>query len=127
MRPLGDEVRGKLIELALEKPELSPRELAVNFTDTERYFVSEASVCRSPGRHSPRQPHSVTLIHLIRRKLLYNAPRLVLLMVRIPFTAVGQISVPGSWIVSAQVSWRLASPYFASNPAHSGVRLVSRG
>ena len=27
-------------------PELSPRELAVRFTDTENYFVSEASVYR---------------------------------------------------------------------------------
>jgi putative transposase len=27
-------------------PELSPRELAVRFTDTEKYFVSEASVYR---------------------------------------------------------------------------------
>ncbi len=32
--------------LALDKPELSPRELAVTFTDTEGYFVSEASVYR---------------------------------------------------------------------------------
>jgi hypothetical protein len=27
-------------------PDLSPRELAVKFTDTESYFVSEASVYR---------------------------------------------------------------------------------
>jgi putative transposase len=32
--------------LALSRPELSPRELAVTFTDTENYFVSEASVYR---------------------------------------------------------------------------------
>jgi putative transposase len=32
--------------LALDEPELSPRELAVRFTDTRRYFVSEASVYR---------------------------------------------------------------------------------
>jgi putative transposase len=48
---ISDEVRRKLIELALEKPELSPRELAVNFTDTERYFVSEASVYRLLKAH----------------------------------------------------------------------------
>ena len=29
---------------ALEEPELSPRELAVRFTDERRYFVSEATV-----------------------------------------------------------------------------------
>ena len=39
-----DEVRDKVIALALDQPELSPRELAVRFTDEERYFVSEASV-----------------------------------------------------------------------------------
>ena len=32
-----------IIELALEKPELSPRELAVNYTDQGR-FISESSV-----------------------------------------------------------------------------------
>ena len=33
----------KLVGLALEEePDLSPRELAVRFTDTERYFLSEA-------------------------------------------------------------------------------------
>jgi putative transposase len=30
----------------MEEPALSPRELAVRFTDTEGYFVSEASVYR---------------------------------------------------------------------------------
>src|SRR6188768_926695 len=33
-------------KLALEEPALSPRELAVRFTDTESYFVSEATVYR---------------------------------------------------------------------------------
>ena len=32
--------------LTLDVLELSPRELAVRFTDTEEYFVSEASVYR---------------------------------------------------------------------------------
>ncbi len=39
-------VRDRIVDLALDKPELSPRELAVTFTDTENYFVSEASVYR---------------------------------------------------------------------------------
>src|SRR5215210_1993572 len=43
---IPDEVRGQIIELALEKPELSPRELAVRFTDERQHFVSEASVYR---------------------------------------------------------------------------------
>ena len=36
------EVREQIVALALEQPELSPRELAVRFTDERRYFVSEA-------------------------------------------------------------------------------------
>ena len=43
---IPDDVRERLRKLALEEPALSPRELAVRFTDTEGYFVSEASVYR---------------------------------------------------------------------------------
>lgn len=39
-------VRKKIKDLALKESDLSPRELAVRFTDTEKYFVSEASVYR---------------------------------------------------------------------------------
>jgi hypothetical protein len=38
--------RTAIIDLALAEPELSPRELAVRFTEHARYFVSEASVYR---------------------------------------------------------------------------------
>ncbi len=48
---IPDEVRAKVIDLALEQPELSPRELAVRFTDKQRYFVSEASVYRLLKAH----------------------------------------------------------------------------
>src|SRR5919112_1621255 len=43
---LSIEVREQIVALALEEPELSPRELAVRFTDERRYFVSEATVYR---------------------------------------------------------------------------------
>ena len=43
---IPDNVRERIRLLALDEPALSPRELAVRFTDTERYFVSEASVYR---------------------------------------------------------------------------------
>ncbi len=43
---IPDEVRQAVVDLALEEPELSPRELAVRFTDTKKHFVSEASVYR---------------------------------------------------------------------------------
>jgi transposase InsO family protein/transposase-like protein len=43
---IPDGVRENVIQLALDEPALSPRELAVRFTDTKSYFVSEASVYR---------------------------------------------------------------------------------
>ena len=43
---IPDAVRKRIKNLALDEPALSPRELAVRFTDTESYFVSEASVYR---------------------------------------------------------------------------------
>jgi transposase InsO family protein len=48
---ISDDIRVKIIDLALDQPELSPRELAVYFTDTESYFVSEASVYRLLKAH----------------------------------------------------------------------------
>ena len=49
---IPDEVRQKVVDLALDEPDLSPRELAVRFTDTERYFVSEASAYRILKAHN---------------------------------------------------------------------------
>ena len=43
---IPDRVRESVIQLALDEPALSPRELAVRFSDTRRYFISEASVYR---------------------------------------------------------------------------------
>lgn len=43
---IPDNMREKVVALALDEPELSPREVAVAFTDRERSFVSEASVYR---------------------------------------------------------------------------------
>ena len=48
---IPDDVRGQIVELALEQCELSPRELAVRFTDTKGYFVSEATVYRLLKAH----------------------------------------------------------------------------
>ena len=39
-------MRERIKDLALKESDLSPRELAVRFTDVEKYFVSEASVYR---------------------------------------------------------------------------------
>jgi putative transposase len=43
---IPDKVRQKVIAHALEQSELSPREVAVSFTDREQTFISEASVYR---------------------------------------------------------------------------------
>ena len=48
---IPDEIRYKVVKLALKETELSPRELAVTFTDRESYFVSEASVYRVLKAH----------------------------------------------------------------------------
>ncbi len=43
---IPDEIRQAVVDLALDEPELSPRELAFRFIDTKKYFVSEPSVYR---------------------------------------------------------------------------------
>ena len=48
---IEDDIRGQIIERALEQTELSPRDLAVRFTDEKRYFVSEATVYRLLKTH----------------------------------------------------------------------------
>ena len=48
---IPDDVRGRVLRLALDAPELSPRELATRFIDTAGYFVSEASVYRLLKAH----------------------------------------------------------------------------
>src|SRR5690242_13281709 len=48
---IPDEVRQRIIQLAIDEPALSPRELAVRFTDAKGYFVSEASVYRPLKAH----------------------------------------------------------------------------
>ena len=48
---IPEDVRDRIVQLALDEPTLSPRELAVRFTDTQKYFVSEASVYRLLKAH----------------------------------------------------------------------------
>ena len=48
---IPEDVRERIVNLALDESALSPRELAVRFTDTEGYFVSEASVYRLLKAH----------------------------------------------------------------------------
>ena len=43
---IPDSVRQRVVEIALERTELSPRQLDWHITDTEGYFISESSVYR---------------------------------------------------------------------------------
>jgi len=43
---IPDKVRNQVVELALEVPELSPRELAFRMIETKKYYISESSVYR---------------------------------------------------------------------------------
>jgi putative transposase len=43
---IPDSVREQVVAVALEKTELSPRQLAWHLTDTQGYFISESSVYR---------------------------------------------------------------------------------
>jgi transposase InsO family protein len=44
--PIPETIQKRVLELALDRTDLSPRELACHYTDEKRYFVSESSVYR---------------------------------------------------------------------------------
>jgi putative transposase len=48
---IPDDVRERILAMALDVPDLGPRELATRFTDSEGYFVSESSVYRLLKAH----------------------------------------------------------------------------
>lgn len=48
---IPDGVRQQVVEVALQQPELSPRQLAWHMTDEEEYFISESSVYRILKAH----------------------------------------------------------------------------
>jgi putative transposase len=43
---IPDDVRDQVVEFALDHEDLTPRELAIKYTDEKRYFISESSVYR---------------------------------------------------------------------------------
>ncbi len=43
---IPERIQDQVLELARERTDLSPRELACHYTDEKRYFVSESSVYR---------------------------------------------------------------------------------
>ncbi len=48
---IPDSVRDLVVDVALDQPELTPRELAWHLTDTHEYFISESSVYRILKAH----------------------------------------------------------------------------
>src|ERR1700731_1117508 len=48
---IPDDIRQRVVMMAFEQPELSPRELATRFTDTNSYYVSESSGYRLLKAH----------------------------------------------------------------------------
>jgi putative transposase len=48
---MSAEIGHKTVDMALDELTPSPRELALHFTDTKRYFVSESSVYRLLKAH----------------------------------------------------------------------------
>jgi transposase-like protein len=48
---IPDSVRELVVDIALNQPELTPRELAWHITDTREYFISESSVYRILKAH----------------------------------------------------------------------------
>ena len=59
---IQDDIRGPIVELALDEPKLSPRELAVTFTGAKGYFISEASVYRLLKAHDLITPPAFVVI-----------------------------------------------------------------
>ena len=54
---IPDDVREQVLELALDEPELSPRELATRFTDLKKYFcVGGIGLSAAQGTRPDHQP-----------------------------------------------------------------------
>ena len=60
---IPDAVRSLVVEVALDRPELTPRELAWHITDSHDYFVSESSVYRILKAHDLITSPQFTVMH----------------------------------------------------------------
>jgi hypothetical protein len=69
------DIRDRIIEMALDHADLSPRELAVKFTDAESYFVPEASVYRLLKAHDLITSADTQEPHPAGKLLLPGRPR----------------------------------------------------
>jgi putative transposase len=97
---IPDAARDNVIELALDQPALSPRELAVRFTDGQSYFVSGASVYR-----------------LLKVRDLIASPAFIVIKAADAFkdkttaaTSRGKPTSPNLKVIGPGWSWRICSP-----------------
>lgn len=60
---IPDEIRQDLVDFALEHEDLTPRELAVKYTDAKQYFASESLAYRILKAANPITPPA----HLVLR------------------------------------------------------------
>ena len=107
---IPDTIRSELIEMALDIPELSPRELAVRFTDTKGYFVSESSVYR-----------------LLKAHDLISSPAFIVMKAANEFrdktTAINQMSLSALLCIACRAAGRPTSP---TSKVSDGVGCICR-
>jgi len=90
-------VRDQIVDLALNEPNLSPRELAVRFTDTRKYFVSEASVYRLLKSYDLITSPAYVVVKAadeFRDKTIRPNQMLLSGMLRLPCRAAGRPTLP---------------------------------
>jgi Homeodomain-like domain len=85
---IPDDIRQRVVMMAFEQPELSPRELATGFTHTNSYYVSESSVYRLEADQNVagRAMARTTLVQLICSGWLHSGP-VVLSLRSAPWTS----------------------------------------
>ena len=94
---IPDNIRSDLLDMALDIPELSPRELAIRFTDTKGYFVSESSVYR-----------------LLKAHDLISSPAFIVMKAASEFrdktTAINQMSLSAMLRIACRAAGKRTSP-----------------
>ena len=107
---IPDNIKSDLLDMALDIPELSPRELAVRFTDTKGYFVSESSVYR-----------------LLKAHDLISSPAFIVMKAANEFrdktTAINQMSLSALLRIACRAAGRPTSP---TSKSSDGVGCICR-
>ena len=96
---IPDTIRHEHFNMALEHSELSPRELAVRFTDTQGYFVSESSVYRLLKSHDLITSPAFIVMKAaseFKDKIIAINPMSLSALLRIACRAAGRLTLPTS-------------------------------